>query len=179
MMEDINKIPDPEFEKTGFRGWHCFKRAFEDIKQDYDLYGDIVLEKRLGKSIEIYKAAFTSENFFKAIRDIWEKRYHYVIAGLDELITWYERAKENKICWEDLLPESNSSLKAGETKGMDQVFALSAVLYNCILKNANDDRLVLLHGKKVYELTVKEKVERESYRRIRVKKIDVIEVEES
>lgn len=90
MIKDNNKILDPEFESLGLRGWHDFRKVFRDIMTDYSKYGDIVLEKQLGKSIEIYKDAFTSPNFINEIRKIWRERYHYVANNFDELITLYE-----------------------------------------------------------------------------------------
>ena len=178
MIKDNNKVPDPEFESIGLQSdWHYFIEVFRDIKKDYSKYGDIVLEKRLGNSIDIYKDAFTSEDFLKAIRNIWKERYHYVANNFDELITLYEWANKENIFWdgEGLLPDLFPH-KPGETDGRDQVFSLARELYYSIVEKFRD-RVFVLKGTKLYELTLNKRKDTDSFYRIKIEEVvDFIEI---
>lgn len=176
MIKDINKIPDPEFKSLGLQGWHDFKKEFIDIKMDYNKYGDIVLEKRLGNSIEIYKEAFTSESFIHEIRKIWTERYHYVADNFDKLITLYEWANKEDIIWDarGLLPNLCPH-NPGETDGRDQIFALSEELY-CSIVQKFRKILFVLKGTKLYQLTLYKRSDTDWFYRTRIEEVDFIEV---
>ena len=181
MVDNSNKMPpDPQFEKLGLKGWRCFRETLLAIKKHYNLYGDIVLEKQLGESIDIYKDAFKSANFEDAIRKIWEERYHYIAGTLAELISLYEKAFEEGIEWDYLLPES-TSYKDGETRGNDKTFSLSKKLYVDIVSIAyeNDKKFIVVKDNNAYELSFTDNPRNSSdtFNKINMKKINVIAVE--
>ena len=180
MVKDSNKIPDPEFERLGLKGWKRFKEEFVDIRKDYRWYGEIALQLRLGKSIEIYKDAFFCMDFLEALHKIWTDRYHYVVNNFEELILFYEGDYKQYIPWDCLL-EDAGPCNSDVPRGKDFVIALSRPFFNSIVEDAkkSNNKLLLLKGNKAYELTVKEKehyTDSLLFNKIEMKKVDVIEV---
>ena len=172
-----NKMPpDPQFEELGWRGWLYFKQTFEEIKQHYDQYGDIVLKKRLGESIAIYKDAFSSENdFIGEIRKIWEERYHCVASTFEELISFY---KTNRCAY--FLPDTDKTNFGGEEKGAARAFAISMDLYSLIMSKYRaynkDGVLLLVKDNEVYEMT-RDGSANTTYYRIKIRNIKAITID--
>ena len=140
--------------------------------RDYDLYGDIVLEKRLGESIDIYKEAFTSEDFLGEIRKIWRERYHYVASTYKELITLYEMSIEKGLTFKDILPETKEYAYQGETRGTEQTFAVSLELYRLLSRSSD----FLLNGENVYQISFRTEKVNCTYYGFEMRKIDIIRV---
>lgn len=178
MKDNVNKmLPDPQFEKLGWQGWNYFKSAFEEIKKDYDKYGDVVLEKCLGESIDIYKDAFSSEkDFIGEIRKIWKERYHYVADTLDDIISLYEKHYENGFFRNDFLGPD-----AFLGSGNDKTFALTASLYYYIEKKAlehYEKRILVIKGSNLYKFTLEETNGGGGYNHIiKMEKIKVIKLD--
>ena len=164
---NINKMPpDPQFEKLGWQGWHYFKEKLVSIFRDYKEYGDIVLEKKLGESIEIYRPAFESERFVDAIFEIWKERYQYVVKSLSDWISRYD-ILGNKYLSPDIFMIAK-----------EQNFSLSPDLYDYIVrivKKHGADKVVVLKENNVYKFSLERRDD--EYYEIKLVKLDVIEVE--
>ena len=169
MLDNTNKmLADPKFEELGWQGWRPFKDKFVSIYRDYKDYGDIVLEKKLGESMEVYRHAFESENFIETMFEIWSERYHYVIKDLSELISLYEQGSLKNTY---LTIESSNA-------GKEQSFSISTELYDYIERTAEKhgvDKLVVLKEKNVYKFYLK-RVDGFHYK-IKLEKLDAIEIE--
>ena len=169
-----NKKPDPQFEELGWQGWQDFKLKFEEIKKDYDQYGDIVLEKRLGESINIYKDAFASEIFIHEIYEIWKERYQYVANTLGEMISFFEKYYKNGFngFFKSLFPETS-------TIGKGSNFSLSEKLYNYIVQEARknyEKTILVLKGSDLYKFSLEEN---EGYYRYKIKmaRVQIIKID--
>lgn len=165
--DNTNKmLPDPQFEELGWQGWSDFKKELVSIFRDYKEYGDIVLEKKLGESIEIYRLAFESERFVDSIYEIWKERYQYVVKSLSDWISRYDVLGDKYI--------SPDILMIAKEKN----FSLSADLYDYIeriVKQHGADNVVILKENNVYKFSLKRKDG--FYYEIKLVKLDVIEVE--
>lgn len=152
MLDNVNKMPpDPQFEKLGWQGWRYFKEKLYSIYRDYKEYGDIVLEKKLGESIEIYRAAFESKIFENAIYEIWKERYHYVADTLDDIILFYEKYDKNGFF------KNNYLLTEKSEAGSEATFSLSEELYEYIVHEALKDyekQILVLKEGKLYKITL-------------------------
>lgn len=65
--------------------------------------------------------------------------------------------------------------KPGETDGRDQVFSLTKELYYSIVEKFRD-RVFVLKGTKLYELTLNKRKTDASFYRIKIEEVDFIEI---
>lgn len=157
MVDNNNKIPDPQFEELGWRGWPDFKSKFEEIRRDYDQYGEIVLEKKLGESKDIYRDAFVNNTdfvFIKEIYKIWRERYHYVADTLADIISFYEKYKSTGFFKNNFLCSEELQIAKEAT------FSLTQELYDYIVREAKKvyalekSIFVLEGGSNLYKFTL-------------------------
>ncbi len=186
-IRNKNREPDPKFEQIGWNSWFYLKFDLIQIKKDFDLYGDgnseIFLKKKLGESYDIYKDAFpadlSSGAFEKAIRKIWESRYHIVVKDLKELLFIYKIAVKEGFSMQELLPESKS-YKEGETRGNDASIALSKELYLCIvnetLYKGKNKIYILNKDNDVFKITYESADGFNTYGKTSIKLIETIKI---
>lgn len=173
-----NIIPDLWFEELGWKGWDEFKARFEEIKKDYDEYGDIVLEKKLGESKDIYKDAFSKKDdldFIREIYEIWKDRYHHVAKTFDDIISYYEEYYKKGFFIKNSL--ESEYLKSGK----DSNISLQDAFYHQIVKEASqtyEKTVLVLKGSNLYEFVLENKGIGGEYKYdIKMKKRHIIKID--
>ena len=185
-MNTIASIPDTEFKELGFKGWIPFKEHFLNIWNHFIKYGEEVLRVDLGESREIYKQIFieagnSEEKFKSLLRKIWKERYHYVADNFIELIEFFEISEREGINIGYIYPEAIYHKYDNETKGENEVFAMSMWFYSHILETMSSlkDRnlFISIRKKDIYKISLGIDYSCTTYKKISIEKVDVIQIE--